>query len=143
MAEARNIGALDMSEMLSACSLLESRGAIRIATGSGGGAGGGRARKLRLLWDEADLVAALRDKPLLSAILSDLSSLPSAHWHTSTHHSFTPLQCRYKTELLYKCYIIRNTDMFDKLFHFSYKCLYAFKVMTCGFFLATSRIFCL
>ncbi|KAM3959034.1 cell division control protein 6 homolog [Aphomia sociella] len=72
VASARNIAPLDMSEMAGACSLLEARGAVRVC------GAGGRARKLRLQWDEAELVAALRDKPLLSAILNDVNCLNSA-----------------------------------------------------------------
>ncbi|XP_052747281.1 polycomb group protein Psc [Bicyclus anynana] len=66
VAKARNIAPLEVGEMAGACSLLEARGALRVA-----GAGSARARRLRLQWDEAELGAALRDKPLLSAILAD------------------------------------------------------------------------
>ncbi|KAI8427688.1 hypothetical protein MSG28_002146 [Choristoneura fumiferana] len=65
VATARNIAPLDMSEMASACSLLESRGALRCTGASG------RGRRIRLQWDETELNAALRDKPLLASILSD------------------------------------------------------------------------
>ncbi|CAG4968212.1 unnamed protein product [Colias eurytheme] len=65
VAASRNIAALDMSEMSGACSLLEARGALRVC------AGASRARRLRLLWDEGELAAALADKPLLSAILAN------------------------------------------------------------------------
>ncbi|XP_068620800.1 polycomb group protein Psc-like [Battus philenor] len=71
VASARNIAPLDMSEMSSACSLLETRGALRVC------GPGGRSRRLRLHWDEAELIEALRDKPLLSAILNDVSCLSS------------------------------------------------------------------
>ncbi|XP_063838794.1 polycomb group protein Psc-like [Ostrinia nubilalis] len=64
VAISRNIAPLDMSEMAGACSLLESSGALRV------GGGAARARRLRLQWDEAELAAALRDKPLLAAILA-------------------------------------------------------------------------
>ncbi|CAH2066504.1 unnamed protein product, partial [Iphiclides podalirius] len=65
VASARNIAPLDIGEMVSACCLLEARGALRLCGPSG------RLRRVRLNWDEAELVAALRDKPLLSAILND------------------------------------------------------------------------
>lgn len=74
MAAARNIAPLDLSEMAGACSLLESRGALRI-----GGSGAARSRRLRLQWDESELTAALRDKPLLSSILGDVSCLSAAY----------------------------------------------------------------
>ncbi|CAG9784520.1 unnamed protein product [Diatraea saccharalis] len=70
VAVARNIAALDMSEMVGACSLLESSGAVRVV-----GGGGARSRRLRLQWDESELAAALRDKPLLSTILADVNCL--------------------------------------------------------------------
>lgn len=70
VAAARNIAPLDLSEMAGACSLLEARGALRV-----GGTGAARTRRLRLQWDESDLTAALRDKPLLSSILGDASYL--------------------------------------------------------------------
>uniref|UniRef100_A0A2A4JC29 Cell division control protein n=1 Tax=Heliothis virescens TaxID=7102 RepID=A0A2A4JC29_HELVI len=57
VAAARNLVPLDACEMSAACSLLEARGALR--------------------WDRAELAAALRDKPLLAAILDDVSCLPS------------------------------------------------------------------
>lgn len=60
-----------MSEMSGACALLESRGALRVA----GAAAAGRGRRVRLQWDESELNAALRDKPLLSAILNDVNCL--------------------------------------------------------------------
>ncbi|XP_050361986.1 polycomb group protein Psc-like [Nymphalis io] len=72
VAAARNIGALDAGEMAGACSLLEARGALRVA-----GGGAARARRLRLLWDEAELGAALRDRPLMAAILADTACLAS------------------------------------------------------------------
>ncbi|XP_045535919.1 polycomb group protein Psc [Papilio machaon] len=78
VARSRNIAPLDIGEMMSACSLLEARGALRAGVGAGAGAGAGRARRLRLQWDEAELLAALQDKPLLSAILNDVSCLSSS-----------------------------------------------------------------
>ncbi|XP_050551682.1 polycomb group protein Psc-like [Spodoptera frugiperda] len=72
VATARNIVPLDMCEMSAACGLLEARGALRLGAGASA-----RARRLRLQWDRAELAAALRDKPLLSAILDDVSCLPS------------------------------------------------------------------
>ncbi|XP_038211184.1 cell division control protein 6 homolog [Zerene cesonia] len=69
VAASRNIAALDMSEMSGACALLEARGALRV------GAGASRARRLRLNWDQAELAAALADKPLLSAILANSNVL--------------------------------------------------------------------
>ncbi|XP_060808192.1 polycomb group protein Psc [Amyelois transitella] len=66
----RNIAALDISEAWGACSLLEARGAVRAA-----GGGAVRARRLRLRWHEAELAAALRDKPLLHDILHDVACL--------------------------------------------------------------------
>ncbi|KOB74323.1 putative Cdc6 [Operophtera brumata] len=71
VAAARNIEPLNMSEMSGACALLESRGALRVA----GAAAAGRGRRVRLQWDESELNAALRDKPLLSAILNDVNCL--------------------------------------------------------------------
>ncbi|XP_063891149.1 polycomb group protein Psc [Helicoverpa armigera] len=72
VAAARNLAPLDLCEMCAACTLLEARGALRVA-----GTGPARGRRLRLHWDRADLAAALRDKPLLAAILDDVSCLPS------------------------------------------------------------------
>lgn len=60
-----------MSEMSGACALLEARGALRVT----GTAAGARGKRVRLQWDEAELNAALRDKPLLSAILNDMNCL--------------------------------------------------------------------
>lgn len=76
VARSRNIAPLDISEMMSACSLLEARGALGAGPGAGGGAG--RGRRLRLQWDEAELLAALQDKPLLSAILNDVNCLSAS-----------------------------------------------------------------
>lgn len=75
VALARNIVPLEMSEMASACALLEASGAVRV---SGGGAGLSRARRVHLHWDEEELSVALKDKPLLAAILSDHSALTAA-----------------------------------------------------------------
>ncbi|CAK1549795.1 unnamed protein product [Leptosia nina] len=47
VASSRNIAPLDLCEMCGACGLLEARGAVSVS-----GAGGARARKLRLNWDE-------------------------------------------------------------------------------------------
>ncbi|XP_064076727.1 polycomb group protein Psc-like [Vanessa tameamea] len=77
VAAARNIGALDAGEMAGACALLEARGALRVAGGGAAGGGAARARRLRLLWDEAELAAALRDRPLMAAILADTACLAS------------------------------------------------------------------
>lgn len=63
-----------MGELSAACGLLEARGALRVC---GGGARGARAQRLRLQWDRAELAAALRDKPLLAAILDDVNCLAS------------------------------------------------------------------
>ncbi|KAL4715214.1 hypothetical protein ACJJTC_012261 [Scirpophaga incertulas] len=81
VASSRNIAPLDMTEMANACSLLETSGALRVVAGGGGGGGGGaggRARRVRLQWDEAELLAALRDRPLLAAVLADVRCLPAA-----------------------------------------------------------------
>ncbi|KAJ0181749.1 hypothetical protein K1T71_002471 [Dendrolimus kikuchii] len=75
VATGRNIVPLEMSEMVSACALLEASGAVRVGGGVGGAA---RGRRLRLQWDEGELAAALRDKPLLSAILGERSLLATA-----------------------------------------------------------------
>lgn len=72
VAAARNIAPLDMSEMSGACALLEARGALRV---TGAASAGGRGRRVRLQWDESELSAALRDKPLISAILNDVNCL--------------------------------------------------------------------
>ncbi|CAK1603309.1 unnamed protein product [Parnassius mnemosyne] len=74
VATSRNIAPMDIGEMAGACLLLEARGALRVC---GAGGAGGRARRLRLHWHEPELVAALRDKPLLSAILNDVTCLSS------------------------------------------------------------------
>ncbi|CAH0726607.1 unnamed protein product, partial [Brenthis ino] len=73
VAAARNIAALELGEVASACALLEARGAVRLRAGAGA-----RGRRLRLQWDEAELAAALRDKPLLSAILADTACLSAS-----------------------------------------------------------------
>ncbi|XP_041978201.1 cell division control protein 6 homolog [Aricia agestis] len=63
---ARNICPLELGELGTACALLEARGALTVRAAGNGGA---RGRRLRLQWDESELRAALRDKPLLAAIL--------------------------------------------------------------------------
>ncbi|XP_045764736.1 polycomb group protein Psc-like [Maniola jurtina] len=69
VAKARNIAPMDLGEVAWSCSLLENRGALRVC---GGAVGAPTQRlRLRLQWDEAELGAAMRDKPLLSAILAD------------------------------------------------------------------------
>lgn len=72
VANRRNISPLDMSEFSSACTLLESRGAVRVRAGAGGAI---RSRRVQLQWDESELGAALRDRNLLSSILNDVVCL--------------------------------------------------------------------
>lgn len=69
VASTRNIAPLDISELSGACALLESRGALCV------GSGVTIRKRVRLMWDESELAAALRDKPLLSAILNDVGCL--------------------------------------------------------------------
>ncbi|GBP11851.1 Cell division control protein 6 homolog [Eumeta japonica] len=72
VASARNIVPLTMGDFLSACTLIEVRGAVRMC-----GRGAPRTRRVQLHWDETELTGALRDKTLLAAILHDVACLTS------------------------------------------------------------------
>lgn len=66
----RNLQPLDMSEFISAASLLDARGVIKVC-----GKTKNRISKVTLQWDEQDITEALRDKQLVSTILNDTSCL--------------------------------------------------------------------
>lgn len=66
----QNISAVDQAEFVGLCSLLETRGIIRIT-----GKKGPRLNKVNLEWDEEEVTAALKDKQLMSVILQDEASL--------------------------------------------------------------------
>lgn len=66
----QNISAVDQAEFVGLCSLLETRGIIRIT-----GKKGPRLNKVNLEWDEEEVTGALKDKQLMSVILQDEASL--------------------------------------------------------------------
>ncbi|XP_046412210.1 cell division control protein 6 homolog [Neodiprion fabricii] len=66
----RNIHIVDMSEFVSLCSLVETRGVLRIV-----GKKEPRLSKVHLLWDQEELGGALQDKTMMSEILNDASCL--------------------------------------------------------------------
>ncbi|XP_063229738.1 cell division control protein 6 homolog [Bacillus rossius redtenbacheri] len=66
----RNLLALDQSEFLGLCQLVESRGILRLQTRMHP-----RLAKVSLQWDEEEVCSALGDKQLLASILSDTSCL--------------------------------------------------------------------
>ncbi|XP_046736632.1 cell division control protein 6 homolog isoform X2 [Diprion similis] len=66
----RNIHMVDMSEFVSLCSLVETRGVLRIV-----GKKEPRLSKVHLQWDQDELGGALQDKTMMSEILNDASCL--------------------------------------------------------------------
>lgn len=66
----RNLSAVDQAEFVSLCSLLETRGIIKIV-----GKKEPRLNKVSLEWDQEEVAEALRDKQLISTILQDESCL--------------------------------------------------------------------
>ncbi|XP_018333285.1 cell division control protein 6 homolog [Agrilus planipennis] len=68
--EKRNLYAVDQAEFVGLCSLIETKGVIRVA-----GKKEPRLHKVTLEWDEEEVVLALRDKELMSSILQDTTCL--------------------------------------------------------------------
>lgn len=66
----RNLVALDQAEFAGLCSLIETRGIIRVS-----GKKEPRFHKVALVWNEDEVTETLKDKQLLSAILNEKSSL--------------------------------------------------------------------
>lgn len=66
----RNLSAVDQAEFVSLCSLLETRGIIKIV-----GKKEPRLNKISLEWDQEEVAEALKDKQLISTILQDESCL--------------------------------------------------------------------
>lgn len=62
----QNILGVDQAEFAGLCSLIETRGIIRVS-----GKKEPRLHKVHLQWDEEDVTAVLKDKKLLSVILQD------------------------------------------------------------------------
>ncbi|KAF2896896.1 hypothetical protein ILUMI_09283 [Ignelater luminosus] len=62
----RNLSAVDQAEFVGLCSLVETRGIMRIV-----GKKETRLHKVSLVWDEEEVVNALKDKQLMSSILQD------------------------------------------------------------------------
>ncbi|XP_026827321.1 cell division control protein 6 homolog [Ooceraea biroi] len=66
----RNIHAVDISEFVSLCSLIETRGILRVV-----GKKEARLSKVNLQWDLEELDAVLQDKEMMAEIISDTSCL--------------------------------------------------------------------
>jgi cell division control protein 6 len=66
----RNIQVVDQGEFVGLCALIETRGIIRIIKKKDP-----RIHKVSLVWDQEEVVAALRDKQLMSTIIEDGSCL--------------------------------------------------------------------
>ncbi|XP_071445703.1 cell division control protein 6 homolog [Hetaerina americana] len=66
----RNITPLDQSEFHSLCTLVETRGIIRLQSGKEA-----RLTKVSLQWDDEEVESALMDQHMLASILSDTSLL--------------------------------------------------------------------
>ncbi|XP_076647745.1 cell division cycle 6 [Halictus rubicundus] len=66
----RNIHAVDSSEFVSLCSLIETRGILKLMTKKEP-----RLSKVSLEWDQEELDAALQDKNMMAEIISDVSCL--------------------------------------------------------------------
>lgn len=66
----RNIQPIDESECLGICSLIETKGIIRVIKGKIT-----RLNKIQLQWDQDEIMAAIKDKQLIADILADTSSL--------------------------------------------------------------------
>ncbi|CAH1985712.1 unnamed protein product [Acanthoscelides obtectus] len=68
----RNLIAVDQAEFVGLCSLIETRGMIKVA---GKGKMDQRMSRVGLQWNEEEVAAALRDKQLMSQILQDVECL--------------------------------------------------------------------
>ncbi|CAL1678485.1 unnamed protein product [Lasius platythorax] len=66
----RNIFAVDVSEFVNLCSLIETRGILRVV-----GRKEARLCKVNLQWDQEELDAALQDKQMMADIINDTSCL--------------------------------------------------------------------
>lgn len=66
----RNLVSLDQAEFAGLCSLIETRGIIRVS-----GKKEPRLHKVSLVWNEDEVTETLKDKQLLSAILNEKTSL--------------------------------------------------------------------
>lgn len=66
----RNLSAVDQGEFVSLCSLLETRGIVKVV-----GKKEPRLSKVSLEWDQEEVAEALKDKQLMSTILHDESCL--------------------------------------------------------------------
>lgn len=66
----RNLMGVDQAEFVGLCSLIETRGIIRI-----GGRKEAKLQKVNLEWNEEEVGAALKDKQLMSSILEDVECL--------------------------------------------------------------------
>jgi len=61
---------MDFSEIVSLCSLIETRGILRIV-----GKKEARLFKVNLQWDQQELDAVLQDKEMMADIINDISCL--------------------------------------------------------------------
>uniref|UniRef100_A0A182JKY2 Cell division control protein n=1 Tax=Anopheles atroparvus TaxID=41427 RepID=A0A182JKY2_ANOAO len=66
----RNIHAVDQTEFINLCSLVETRGIVRVQ-----GKKEPRMHRVCLQWDEEEVNSALNDKQLITSILSDVTCL--------------------------------------------------------------------
>lgn len=66
----RNVHAVDISEFVNLCLLIETRGILRVV-----GRKEARLRKINLEWDQEELHVALQDKEMLAEIINDASCL--------------------------------------------------------------------
>lgn len=66
----QNIQAVDQSEFIGICDLIETRGILRVSKKKEP-----RLNKVNLEWDEEEVAAALKDKQLMSTIIQDESCL--------------------------------------------------------------------
>lgn len=66
----RNIHAVDMSDFVSLCSLVETRGILRVV-----GKKEARLAKVNLEWNQEELDAVLQDKEMMAEIINDTSCL--------------------------------------------------------------------
>uniref|UniRef100_A0A182MBW3 Cell division control protein n=1 Tax=Anopheles culicifacies TaxID=139723 RepID=A0A182MBW3_9DIPT len=66
----RNIQAVDQTEFIGLCSLVETRGIVRLQ-----GKKEPRMHRVCLQWDEQEVSSALNDKQLITSIISDVSCL--------------------------------------------------------------------
>lgn len=66
----RNIHAVDASEFVSLCSLIETRGILKLTSKKEP-----RLSKVNLEWDQEELDAALQDKNMMAEIINDVTCL--------------------------------------------------------------------